>query len=111
MKRFLLFAIFMFFSGAATAGTSLDLKVHYPPGGGAYWIDITSREDTITIRDIRVNRGNCALKDLTYGAKLPITLKFGQITPIGLFFVGGCIPIEIEFSTDKGDFRIDAPRY
>ena len=83
------------------SGKPLDV-IFYPHGGlgegNAPYVHFRSREDSITIRDIRVNRGNCKSPQ---HFQLPLTLKFGQ--RLSLIYVT-CKPIEVDVSTDKGDY-------
>jgi hypothetical protein len=81
-----------------------------PNSSGLYMLVITSREDSLTIRNIRVNRGNCLASEQNHAFKgaeplpLPVTLKFGERFALRWFYPHGCVPVEMDVSTDKGDY-------
>ena len=69
----------------------------------------TSRADNVTIRDIRINRGNC---EPHIRPRFPQILQFGERFSIGYFSLaftqqpGKCVPIELDAYTDRGDYRL-----
>ena len=64
---------------------------------GYMWqLVVRSHADSLTIKDIVVNRGNCQIRD--FQGKLPQPLKFGQ-RYIGMLL---CKPMEVRVITDQG---------
>jgi hypothetical protein len=102
-------------SQPAKPTTNANLKVTLEPDEhlrGFYILVIVSYEDGITIRAVRINRGNC---DPNISPQLPKTLKFGGQFKIGYFsrdFLPplGCMPTETDVSTDRGDYRFPLSR-
>ncbi len=64
------------------------------------YLNITSHDDSITVRSILVNRGNCQPYN---PVQLPVTLKFGNVLKGGMFSPYTCLPAEVSISTDKGE--------
>ena len=56
---------------------------------------LTSHADSLTIKNVVVNRGNCETRQIE---ELPYTLKFGQKFRLMVL----CDPIEVQVTTDKG---------
>jgi hypothetical protein len=65
-------------------------------GGGGWRIDVQSKSESLTIKDVIVNRGNCVPDGDT--RRPPITIKFGQ-SWIGYL---PCNPIEVVIKTSLG---------
>jgi hypothetical protein len=72
--------------------------------GLAWDLTLTGRADTVTIKNVVVNRGNCKGQ---WPPRLPQTLKFGETHLYDEYL---CDPIEVEVTTDKGSstFKWDA---
>ena len=87
--------------------TAPDLEITVEPSDSGYdfkTLVLFSRENSLTIRDVIVNRGNCRPNQQP---PLPQTLKFGERFKIGLFsreFMSplGCLPIEVDAYTNRG---------
>lgn len=62
-------------------------------------LEITVAVDSLTINDIKVNKGNC-LRSYVYGSgsRFPMDLKFGDKIYMGVF----CDPIRLDFDTSSG---------
>src|SRR5271165_5132326 len=99
MRALLPFVLFAFCAISAAHAQSdrilLDVKTHFY-GGGTYALAIQSHSDQLTIFDVKVNRGNCAIRSVDPRIKLPVVLKFGEVYEVGFFnTMVGCRPIEI----------------
>jgi hypothetical protein len=73
----------------------------------ALWqLAITSRADSLTIKNVVANRGNC--KPLGLIPRYPQNLRFGQQFSTGVY---DCAPIEVYVFTDQGNaiFKWDVP--
>jgi len=109
IKRLATLVVLWFVScGPVFADDIITASKHYATGaenGGAHsWIvDITSKVDNLIIQIIVVNRGGCDTASVQFmenmSAKVPITLKFGQIYEIQ---TRDCNPIEVTVTTDLG---------
>ncbi|MGO9547707.1 MAG: hypothetical protein ACLPPF_23320 [Rhodomicrobium sp.] len=85
---------------AVPTALALEVRIDHPSElEGIPRFNIQSREESITINNVRINRGNCRL--LQPWAK--ITLKFGQRT---WMVIPNCEPVEAEIYTDKGDYTV-----
>ena len=67
---------------------------------------VTYKGDGLTLTDIVVNRGNCALLS-PYGQPLqkpidPVSMKFGSTVKVGA--AGFCNLLEVQIHTNKGVF-------
>lgn len=93
---------------AADTNPDLEITVKSSEAGPDFKVlVILSHENSITISAIRFNRGNCEPNQLP---RLPQALSFGQSFKIGLFSREfrpplGCLPIELDIRTDKGEHR------
>jgi hypothetical protein len=84
-----------------TGTAALDLRITHEYSTPK--LTIRSREDSIFVRNIRINRGNCDL-----GRRNPwpnSTLKFGSTAWILLDI--RCEPVEINVATDRGVFTYE----
>lgn len=121
-----LFAVLIAYSAPAAAQSqnsqSQPIEVSYEPflldsSRQLHVIAITAHIDKITIRNVRINRGNCLPSEQSppggWPLPLPKTLNFGQRFELRWFFpgAGGCQPIEVDVSTDKGDYTFQMVRY
>lgn len=61
-------------------------------GFKGYILDVTSKGDALTLRKIKINRGNCKF-DFS-----PSAMRFGETISLPLM----CNPIEVEIETDHG---------
>ncbi len=103
LLSFLVFAYCAISAAHAQSDKILDVKTHFY-GGGTYALAIQGHSDRVTIFDVKVNHGNCAIRSVDPRIKLPVVLKFGEVYEVGFFnTMGGCRPIEIIVSTRWGD--------
>ncbi|WPU21960.1 hypothetical protein RI049_18185 [Cedecea neteri] len=70
---------------------------------------VTSRDDSVRVQNIVVNRGNCTIEPNSkivagklVGA-LPATLEYGRSVRVSFF--NNCTASEVTVSTDKGAWR------
>jgi hypothetical protein len=89
-------------SSGDRAGLEADLEYGERMG---YRLVLTSHNDSITVRTIRINRGNCKP---AWPPRLPVTLRFGDRLIAGVFEPSFCLPIEAVVSTDEGDYTFFA---
>lgn len=68
-----------------------------PLSRGLTDVVITSRQNTIRVLEVVVNRGACN------GSKVPVNMRFGETT--SLVVADYCNPLEVEVKTDRGSFR------
>ena len=62
-------------------------------------VDITAIVDSVTIKDVVGNKGNCRMHAQSQKS-FPKVLKYGQKITAG--FVAGCNMIRVDIVTDKG---------
>lgn len=83
-------------------------KVH--PAGTRYaTVVVTARDDSVTVKNIVVNRGNCRIANQKFPFTtnketiLPATLRYGQ--SIEVSFYNNCVSSEVNVTTDKGGWQ------
>ncbi|MBD9574807.1 hypothetical protein IB260_05740 [Pseudomonas sp. PDM23] len=99
MKKFLALVLLV----AAVAGCSSEPPIIVELGRNSIWggpqIQITAKQDSVTINQVLINRGNCRVN---VQERLPYKLPFGSVlkadTPSCQHVV------EVSISTSDGDF-------
>ncbi|QIH61881.1 hypothetical protein CRX67_01195 [Enterobacteriaceae bacterium A-F18] len=110
MKSILLAAIIGMASSTAMAA-EVPFKVSSgPSNAGALYskVYITSRSDSVVIKKIVVNRGNC--QDAEAMPWKPVRLGFGNTVDrlfVGKGFMSACNILEIAIDTDKGTWTFN----
>lgn len=100
---------------AMAAHPPIPVKVetsnHVHPAGTRYaTVVVTARDDTVTVKNIDVNRGHCRIDNqkYLYSSKkdtiLPATLQYGESVKVN--FYNNCVASEVVVTTDKGAWRI-----
>lgn len=92
------------FYANADFSANLETNKNYP---GITQINITSKENSGTLNDIQINRGNCKLYNYQFQEvkKLdPIQLKFGK--KLTVFAMDGCNVIEVTLTTNQDTYQL-----
>ncbi|WP_275378867.1 hypothetical protein [Xenorhabdus bovienii] len=111
-KKWLL-AVLLTASNPLFAEQLLPVKVEtlnqvHPAGTRYATVIVTARDDSVTVKNINVNRGNCRIDNYkspfsTKETILPATLHYGQSVKVS--FYNDCIASEVDVTTDKGAWR------
>ncbi|HEC1605875.1 hypothetical protein [Pseudomonas aeruginosa] len=88
---------------AAIAGCGSEPPITVELGRNPYWggpqIHITSKQDSVTINEVQINRGNCKANVQEH---LPYTLPFGRVLKAD---APSCQKVvEVSISTSEGDY-------
>lgn len=99
MKKYLAVALLL----AAIAGCGSEPPVTVELGRNSVWggpqIRITTREDSVTINKVQINRGNCPVN---VQERLPYKLAFGELLKAD---APSCQKVvEVSLSTSEGDY-------
>jgi hypothetical protein len=110
MKSILLAAIIGMASSTAMAAEAPSKVSSGPSNAGALYskVYITSRSDSVVIKKIVVNRGNC--QDAEAMPWKPVRLGFGNTVDrlfVGKGFMSACNILEIAIDTDKGTWTFN----
>lgn len=97
--------LFMAISTLALAEETTPIEVQFlkessVPGLELIKVNVTSTADAVTITNVVVNRGNCVR--INFPGDLPKPLKFGESF---IYRFGSCNPIEIDVTTNLGEWR------
>ncbi|MFS9421691.1 hypothetical protein [Citrobacter sp. C411] len=110
MKRILLAALLGLVSYSAVAAEAPFTVSVGPSNAGALYskVNITSRSDSVVIKKIIVNRGNC--QDAESMPWKPVRLGFGNSVDrlfVGKGFMSACRILEIAVHTDQGSWSFN----
>ncbi|QHO79848.1 hypothetical protein CPT31_01985 [Enterobacter hormaechei] len=110
MKSILLAAIIGMASSTAMAAEASFKVSSGPSNAGTLYskVYITSRSDSVVIKKIVVNRGNC--QDAEAMPWKPVRLGFGNTVDrlfVGKGFMSACNILEIAIDTDKGTWTFN----
>ncbi|MFD1804355.1 hypothetical protein ACFSFZ_19480 [Mixta tenebrionis] len=110
MKRILLAALLGLVSYSAVAAEAPFTVSAGPSNAGALYskVNITSRSDSVVIKKIIVNRGNC--QDAEAMPWKPVRLGFGNSVDrlfVGKGFMSACRILEIAVDTDQGSWSFN----
>ncbi|MBB1606105.1 MULTISPECIES: hypothetical protein [unclassified Pseudomonas] len=87
----------------AISGCNSEPPVSVELGRNPYWggpqLHITAKQDTVTINDIKINRGNCKANIHEH---LPYKIPFGEVLKAD---APSCQKVvEVSISTSEGDY-------
>jgi len=110
MKSILLAALLGLVTYSAVAAEAPFTVSAGPSNAGALYskVYITSRSDSVVIKKIHVNRGNC--QDAEAMPWKPIRLGFGNTVDrlfVGKGFMSACRILEIAVETDQGTWSFN----
>lgn len=110
MKSILLAALLGLVSYSAVAAEAPFTVSAGPSNAGALYskVYITSRSDSVVIKKILVNRGNC--QDAEARPWKPVRLGFGNTVDrlfVGKGFMSACRIMEIAVDTDQGTWSFN----
>ncbi|HCR1218430.1 TPA: hypothetical protein ONA18_004134 [Pseudomonas aeruginosa] len=99
MKKYLAIALV----AAAIAGCDSELPIAVDLGSNSMWgtpqLQITAKQDNVTINKVQVNRGNCRARAQD---PLPFKVPFGQVLKVD---TPSCMRVvEVSISTNEGDY-------
>lgn len=102
MKKILVLIFALFAFSAQSAQSPIQLGKGYNVNQHGTNVYLTATTDSVVIKQVVVNRGNCKTFPGGLVAQLPVRLKYGEqfymLTP------PGCNVIEVQVVTDKGPF-------
>lgn len=85
-------------------GCNAEPPITVELGRNPFWggpqLHITAKQDTVTINDIKINRGNCKA---TIHERLPYQIPFGQVLKADAPTCQNLV--EVYISTSEGDYN------
>lgn len=113
IKQWLIPALFLLSAPVLAEPTSpikVETSDYVHPAGTRYaTVVVTSLDDSVKVKNIDVNRGNCRIDNKKFMSSvnnetiLPITLRYGQSVKVN--FYNECVASEVVVTTDKGAWR------